>query len=269
MKVIIPMAGKGSRFLSAIDQNPDYASPKPFIKIKGKPMICWAVESLPFVNLPHRPAKTKFIVQSEDLIFICRKDQDDGFGISTKLRDLFGNEINVILIDHITRGAAETVLLAKKLVPPSEEVIVSDSDHYFDGHYLYMKILDKEDDVSGIIPVWVPPDNEPKWSYSLIEIDGTISAVGEKAKDLAELGALANIGAYYFRHWQLFTEAVEDAIRENDMTGDEGKKEFYVAPTYHRLIKQGLKIIPAPTPKVWGLGTPKDVVFFETVIDLP
>ena len=265
MKVIIPMAGKGSRFLSEADQNPDYYKPKPLIKIKGKPMISWAVESLPFVNLKYRPAKTKFKVDPKDLIFICRQDHENDFQISSELRGLFGEEIIIILIDHITRGASETVLMAKDFADPDEAVVVSDSDHFFDGNYFYERILEKDDDVSGVIPVWAPPDNEPKWSYSMVEKDGTISAVGEKDEKLAALGAPANIGAYYFREWQMFTREVEASILENDLTGAEGKKEFYVAPIYHRLIKKGYKIIPAPTPAVWGLGTPKDVRYFESL----
>ena len=47
------------------------------------------------------------------------------------------------------------------------------------------------------------------------------------------------------------------------MSGDEDKKEFYVAPMYQRLINKGAKIVAAITPRVWGLGTPKDVEYFE------
>lgn len=265
MKIVVPMAGKGSRFLSAVDQNPEYSRPKPLINIKGKPMICWALESLPFMNTPGRQVETEKKVDAKDLILICRQDHEDDFRISDQLRKLFGEDVKIILLDHITRGAAETVLFAKDLVDPNEEVIVSDSDHYFDGKFLFEQILNKESDISGIIPVWIPPDNEPKWSYSMVEGDGLISAVGEKDKELAARGAPANIGAYYFNKWKLFTDEVEATIKENDLTGDEGKKEFYVAPVYDRLIRRGYKVIPAYTPKVWGLGTPKDVQYFESL----
>lgn len=114
----------------------------------------------------------------------------------------------------------------------------------------------------GIIPVWRPPDREPKWSYSLLKRDNII-AVGEKDRVLMEMGALANIGGYYFSSGKMFIKEAEAMIKENDLYGDEGKKEFYVAPLYQRLIKKGHKIIAAITPKVWGLGTPKDVEYFK------
>lgn len=263
MKIVIPMAGKGSRFLDAADTNPEYKKPKPLINIKGKPMISWAVESLPFVHLPMRPAKTEFKVSPSDLVFICRQDQEDEFKISASLKELFTDQIKIIFIDQITRGAAETVLKAKQYINSGEDLLISDSDHYFDGSFLYNKIINKDLQTEGIIPVFVPPDKDPKWSFSLVEENDVITAVGEKDKELADKGALANIGGYYFTHGNIFVKEVEEAITENDLTGDEGKKEFYVAPIYQRLINKGMKIVAAITPKVWGLGTPKDVEYFE------
>lgn len=257
MKIIIPMAGKGSRFADVADSNPEYKKPKPLINVKGKPMIVWAVDSL-----------TKFKPNPDDLIFICRQDQEDQFKISKSLQQLFSNQIKIVFIDQITRGAAETVLKTKQYINSNEDIIVSDSDHYFDGSFLYKKVINKDTETQGIIPVFRPPDKDPKWSFSLVEEDGTIAAVGEKDKDLAEKGALANIGGYYFTHGNVFVKEVEEAIAENDLTGDEGKKEFYVAPIYNRLIKKGMKIVAAITPQVWGLGTPKDVEYFEKNVNL-
>lgn len=262
MKIVIPMAGRGSRFLDVSDQNPEYKTPKPLIIIKGKPMVMWAIESLPFVHLSHRPSKHKTKVFPKELIFICRSDHHKDFKIADQLKKLFGKDIKIILIDKITRGAAETVLKAKGYINKDEDMIVSDSDHFFEGKFLYRKILKKDVGTVGIIPVWRPPDREPKWSYSLLKRDNII-AVGEKDRVLMEMGALANIGGYYFSSGKIFVEEAEAMIKENDLYGDEGKKEFYVAPLYQRLIKKGHKIIAAITPKVWGLGTPKDVEYFE------
>lgn len=246
------MAGKGSRFLDAALSNPEYKKPKPLIKIKGKPMIIWAIQSL-----------AKFEPKLNDLIFICRQDQEDEFKISLSLKELFGYGIKTVFIDQITRGAAETVLKAKEYINTDEDIIVSDSDHYFDGSFLYEKVFSKDAETQGVIPVFRPPDKDPKWSFSLVESGDVITAVGEKDKELAAKGAYANIGGYYFTHGTVFVKEVQEAIVENDLTGDEGKKEFYVAPIYQRLINKGMKIVAAITPIVWGLGTPKDVEYFE------
>lgn len=263
MKIIVPMAGLGSRFQKEADKNPEYRKPKPFIIIKGKLMVQWALESLPFTDLPYRKAVTEMIVYPKDFIFILRQAHQDEFRIADKLREFFSDDINIILIDKMTRGAAETVYKAKQHINSQEDILVSDSDHYFDGSFLYEKIKNKDRETEGIIPVFCPPDNEPKWSFSLIGKNDVIKAVGEKDRDLVARGAYANIGGYYFSHGSTFISEVEEMIENNDLYGDEEKKEFYVAPVYERLIKKGMKIVAAITPKVWGLGTPRDVEYFK------
>lgn len=264
MTIVVPMAGRGSRFLDVQHLNPEYSKPKPLINIKGKPMVQWALESLPFVHLPYRAAKTKKIrVSPIKLIFICRRDHEEDFGIAKLLKQIFTNHINVLFVKEITRGAAETVLMAKDYINTDEDIIISDSDHFFDGMNLYRAILKKDLETSGIIPVFKPPDKDPKWSFTLFGKNRVASAVGEKDAELALKGAYANIGAYYFSKGRIFVEETESMIRDGDMYGNEGKKEFYIAPIYDRLIKRGYKVKVAITPRMWGLGTPKDVEYFE------
>lgn len=263
MKVVVPMAGRGSRFQQAADTNPEYKKPKPLILVKGQPMITWALRSLPFVDLPQRPATMKRKATSKDLLFISLKAQEDEYGITGLLKELFGTAITVILIPEVTRGAAETALKAKEYIDTNEDVIISDSDHYFDGVNLAKMIEEKDSETVGIIPVFKPPDDEVKWSYTLFGDDTIATAVGEKDPLLAAKGAYANIGAYYFTRGDLFVSEAEAMIAENDMYGATGKQEFYIAPLYDRLIKKGRRVMAAVTPEVWGLGTPKDLEYFE------
>lgn len=252
MKIVVPMAGRGSRFLDVADYNPEYKKPKPLIDVKGKPMVVWAIESL-----------AKFRVNPSNLIFICRQDHQDEFKIADTLKTLFGTDIKIILLNQITRGALETVLKAKEYIDNEENIIISDSDHFFDGTYLYNAVINKDAKTQGIIPVFPPPDGEVKWSYTLFDKDHTALAVGEKDHELASKGAYANIGGYYFSSGAFFVKEAEEMINVGEMYGAPGKQEFYVAPLYQRLIKKGYKIKAALTPTVWGLGTPKDVEYFE------
>ncbi|HEX6977536.1 MAG TPA: sugar phosphate nucleotidyltransferase [Patescibacteria group bacterium] len=262
MKIVVPMAGRGSRFLDAANLNPEYKKPKPIINIKGKPMVAWAIDSLPFIKLPGKRVNKRITACPQDLIFICRRDHEEEHQISKVLKKLFTDGINIIFIDHITRGAAETVLKAKEYINNNEDIIISDSDHHFNGLSLYKSILYKDKNTEGIIPVLVPPDKEIKWSYTLFNKKRIASAVSEKDPVLAAKGAYANIGAYYFSKGKTFVNEAEEMIRENDMYGPDDKKEFYIAPIYNRLIKKGMKIKVSILPKVWNLGAPKDVQYF-------
>ena len=253
MKIVVPMAGRGSRFASQADKNPEYKKPKPLIMIKGKPMIAWAIKSL-----------IKFNVSPKDMIFISLESQQKEYRIIDKLKKLFSSEINVVLVPKVTRGAVETALAAKQFMRPEEDLIITDSDHYFDGTNLYKAVQENNADIAGMIPVFLPPDEEIKWSYSLFDKEThMVSAVAEKDPKLAARGAYANIGGYYFSSGSIFIEQAEDLIRSGRMYGPYGKQEFYVAPMYQRMIDSGLKVQVAITSQVWGLGTPKDVEYFE------
>lgn len=265
MKVIIPMAGLGSRFQKESDANPEYKKPKPFISVKGIPMVRWATGSLPFVEHPGQQVASPIKVTPKDLIFIILDSHDAEHNIEKGLREIYSDDITVIRLPALTRGASETAYQAKKFVNDDEPLLITDSDHYFNGATLEESIKkNSSSNVAGIIPVFIPPaDNIPRWSYSLTEPNGTkILKVGEKDRALMEAGAYANIGAYYFSKARFFFETFEQVERENKMTGEEGRKEFYVAPLYQELLDKGESLEAAILPEVWGLGTPNDLEYF-------
>ncbi len=270
MKVIVPMAGLGTRFQKAAEQNPEYKKPKPFILVRGMPMVRWATGSLPFIEHPGQSVSSALRAGPEDLIFVILEEHDQNHAIADGLREIYSDAIRVIALPAPTRGASETAYQARAYITDDEELVISDSDHYFDGSPFASVIEHSHgSDIAGIIPVFVPPDDGiPRWSYSLTEPGSTrIVKEGEKDRALMEAGAYANIGAYYFSKAQTFFETFEYVERENKMSGDEGKKEFYVAPLYHELLEKGAHLEAAVLPEVWGLGTPSDLEYFLTRCD--
>ena len=91
MNIIIPMAGRGKRFEDA-----GYSFPKPLIDVNDKPMIQVVVENLNF---------------SGKHIFICQDEHVKKFAIKD-LMNLIKPDSEIISINRITQGAAETVLFA-------------------------------------------------------------------------------------------------------------------------------------------------------------
>jgi NDP-sugar pyrophosphorylase family protein len=266
MKIIIPMAGLGSRFQKASDTNEEYKKPKPFIHVHGIPMVRWATGALPFIEHPGQTVTSPLRATPKDLIFIVLKEHDDAHKLAQGLKEIYSDAITVIIVPTLTRGASETAYQAKKHIDDNEEVIITDSDHYFDGKAFEDAIIrNKENEkLAGIIPVFTPPaDDIPRWSYSLAEKDSTnVLRVGEKDRALMEAGAYANIGAYYFKKAKYFFDLFEEIERDNKMFGEEGKKEFYVAPMYQELLEKNMCVECAILDKVWGLGTPADLEHF-------
>lgn len=263
MKVIIPMAGLGSRFANQASINPAFARPKPLILVRGIPMIRWATGALPFIEHQGEHVEYSFKATMKDLIFIILQEHEDQFQLTKELKNIYSSAITVIKLPALTRGAAETAYQAKNVVNPEEPIIVSDCDHYFNGLPLANAIDSASDDVEGIIPVFEPPDDGiARWSYSLVNPQGQILCVREKDPELMKQKALANIGAYYFSKARFFMDEVKQAIDGMELTGQEGRKEFFVAPTYDRLIKKGKLIQAVRLERVWGLGTPDDLEDF-------
>lgn len=264
MKIIIPMAGLGTRFAKDKDKNPEYKKPKPFIKVKNLPMVRWATGSLPFLRHPENKKDKKYLLEPKDMIFIILKEHNDEHNLEKGLREIYSDDINVIIQKTPPVGATDTAYLAKDFIDPDEDILISDSDHYFDGTYLEKAIINKKPETTGIIPVFVARNEGiPKWSYSLLEKDSNfIKQVGEKDRALMEAGAHANIGAYYFSKAKYFFDEAEKMIKANRKFGEVGKAEYYIAPMYQTLIEKGMKVEAAIIPVVWGLGTPSDLEYF-------
>src|SRR5579872_551772 len=152
MKIVYLMAGRGSRFKES-----GYAMPKSFIPVREKPMVSWATNSLSFVKNP-------------EIIFICLKEHEETFGISEKLKKLYGQNITILFTDGITQGAASTALLAKDIINSSEELIISNADQHFISKQFEEEINGKEKNYSGLIPIFEA--THPRWSFAKINDAG-------------------------------------------------------------------------------------------------
>ena len=233
MTIVMPIAGRGSRFKEA-----GHAEPKPLIKILGKPMIEWALECIDY-----RP---------EDLVFICLDEHIDDHQIDERLRDMISDRINIVITDGVTEGAACTVLLARDLIDTDESCIVYNSDQYFKSP-LTEAIQSSPDDVIGIIPVFKATSS--KWSYVRLGPDGYVAEVAEKVP----ISTHATVGFYYFAHGRDFVWAADQMIAKDIRRNN----EFYVCPVYNELIQRGDKIQILESDFMWGLGTPEDVDRFQ------
>ena len=151
LNIVIPMAGRGSRFAEA-----GYIMPKPLIDVHGRYMIEYVIENLR-PNREHR------------FIFICQEEHLQKYDLKEKLEQLSPN-CEVISIDHITEGAACTVLLAEKFIDNDDELMIANSDQYVDtdiNSYLdAMKVYD------GLIMTM--PADDPKWSFIKYNQDGLL-----------------------------------------------------------------------------------------------
>ena len=232
LNIVIPMAGRGSRFAQA-----GFLNPKPLIDVNGRPMIAWVVENV-------RPAC------AHRFIFICQKEHLEKYALADTLQALAPG-CGIISIDHVTEGAACTVLLAERWIDNDDSLMIANSDQYVDaGIEPYLAALGEND---GLIMTM--PSRDPNCSYVRTDAAGEVTLVREKERISEE----ATVGIYNFRHGADFVSAAGSMIRRNIRTNG----EFYVAPVYNELTEKGKRIVVHNVgPRVYSLGTPSDLDFF-------
>lgn len=238
MNIVIPMAGRGSRFANA-----GYTVPKPLIPVGGKPMIQWVIDNI-------RPAR------EHRFIFLCLEEHLMKYPDVPRTLDALCPACRIVNVDRVTEGAACTVLLARDEIDNEEPLMIANSDQWVDfdvNAYLQAGDLGGVDGL--IMTFW---SDHPKWSYCRMREDGSVSECVEKQVVSNE----ATVGIYNFRRGSDFVRAADRMI-ERDLRVN---NEFYVAPTYNQLIEEGQRIVTYNVGReydgMWGLGIPEDLEIF-------
>lgn len=232
LNIVVPMAGRGSRF-----SNAGYKMPKPLIDVHGHYMIEYVTKNLT-PQIEHR------------FIYICQEEHLEKYKLEKYLRQIAPNCV-VVTVDHITEGAACTVLLAEGYINSNDSLMIANSDQYIDtdiNHYLRQM-----NNYDGLIMTM--PANDPKWSFIKVDEKNLVSMVREKEVISNE----ATVGVYNYKHGKDFVKYAHLMIEKNIRVNN----EFYVAPVYNEMIDAGMKITYFDVgEKMYGLGTPEDLSEF-------
>lgn len=240
LNIVVPMAGRGSRFADA-----GYSDPKPLIPVGNRPMIEWVIDNI-------RPTR------SHRFHFICLSEHLDRYPkVPSKLREICPG-CTITPVNTVTEGAACTVLLARDAIDGPAPLMIANSDQIVDLPVDDYLAAGDAPGVSGLIMTFWADD--PKWSYCRMRSDGTVAEVVEKKVISNE----ATVGIYNFASGTDFVRAADRMISRNLRVNG----EFYVAPCYNQLIEEGRAIVVSRTGReregMYGLGIPTDLDFFKT-----
>lgn len=222
MKIIIPAAGKGSRFAEA-----GYKEPKPMIDVLGKPMLIRVAD-----NVVPEP-------DEDELILITRQEHD------INLNAYEGNG-RVLALHNDTEGAVATLLVAEQFVKEDQPIVIANCDQLVD----FDADLFVDTDLDGRVVVF--PSNKPHHSYVKTEGD-VITEIAEKVV----ISNMAVTGVYYFKSSKAFFDACRKVIEHDTRTNG----EYYVSSAIAELIKSGKHIGVYEAPSTM-LGTPEELQHF-------
>ena len=229
--VLIPMAGEGSRFAKE-----GYVMPKQLIMVDGTQMIDWSLKSL--------------VSDGCQLIFAVRQEHINNHSVDTFLKDRYGEDVKIVVVDHLTDGSVSTCLLAKEHINNDDPLFIYTLDVYFEPYF--QPII--PDGTDGFLLTF--KSNNDGYSYAQLDENGFVTKTAEKEV----ISENAAVGVYGYKSGKTFVKYAEKMINENIRT----KGEFYVCPLYNLMIEDGMKIKTRSVDKMHLMGTPSELEFFTS-----
>lgn len=223
------MAGLSSRFF-----NEGYTKPKYMLQAHGRTLFEWSISSFDDYK------------SEEKFVFICRDVFETPRFIEESLGRLGVSNFEIIVLNHETKGQADTVNIALERVRcASSGIYIFNIDTY---RKKFQKLNCNED---GYLEVFLGEGDH--WSFVLPSENNRVIRTTEKQR----VSTYCSNGLYYFKNKKLFQNAYQEMIEEIHT-------EQYIAPMYNYLIKAGLDIryylIDVDMHEF--IGTPKEYINF-------
>src|SRR5688572_22328688 len=207
MKVIIPLAGKGTRL-----RPHTHITPKPMLKVAGKPVMAYILEDLEKLG------------NVDQIIYITGH-------LKEKVEEYVRTEFDfpaVFIEQKVQDGTAGAVALARPHV--DQPVLIIFVDTIFDADLSITKTTDAD----GII--WVKEvDDYQRFGVVVTDEQGDMTKIVEKPS--TPISKRANIGLYYIRNWKLLYEGIDWVLKQ-----PKNKGEYYLTDAFQYMIDQGAKI---------------------------
>ena len=207
MKVIIPLAGKGTRL-----RPHTHITPKPMLKVAGKPVMAYILEDLERLG------------NVEQVVYITGHLKEK---VEQYTRETFS--IPAVFIEQkVQDGTAGAVELARPHV--DQPVLIIFVDTIFDAD---LSVINRTD-ADGIIWVKTVEDYQ-RFGVVVTDDDGNMTKIVEKPK--TPISKRANIGLYYIRNWKLLYEGIAHVLKSPKNQG-----EYFLTDAFQYMIDQGAKI---------------------------
>jgi glucose-1-phosphate thymidylyltransferase len=207
MKVIIPLAGKGTRL-----RPHTHITPKPMLKIAGKPVIDYVMEDLERLG------------NIEQVIYITGHLKDKVEEYARKKYPF----PSVFIEQKVQDGTAGAVHLAQPYV--DQPVFIIFVDTIFDAD---LSVVNRTD-ADGIIWVKTVEDYQ-RFGVVVSDDAGNMTKIVEKPS--TPVSKRANIGLYYIKNWKLLYDGIDHVLKQ-----PKNKGEYYLTDAFQYMIERGAKI---------------------------
>lgn len=207
MKVIVPLAGKGTRLLPLTKR-----VPKPLIKVAGRPVMDYVMDTLQGLDV-------------EELIVITGHLKDVVERYIVEQYPIKARFVEQKTLD----GTAGAINLARPYV--DGPVLIVFVDTLFDADMSLVRTSDAD----GII--WAKHvEDYQRFGVLVTDPNGLMTRIVEKPD--TPISRLANIGLYYIRDWRTLFDGIAEVMRRPPGIGG----EFYLTDAFQYMVDHGRKL---------------------------
>lgn len=218
MKVIMPVAGKGTRLLPITK-----TVPKPLVRVAGRPVLDYVMEKLSPLDV-------------DEVIFITGHLKES---FEDYVRHTYDVPLRFVE-QKVQDGTAGAVNLARPYVDGPVMIIFVDT--IFDADLSLVQTVEAD----GII--WAKEvEDYQRFGVVVTDARGYMERIVEKPAD--PISRLANIGLYYVSDWQVLFEGIERTL-----TGPKSKGEWFLTDAFQYMIDKGRKLYTAEVEGWYDCG---------------
>lgn len=219
MKIIVPLAGKGTRLLPLTKR-----VPKPLVHVAGRPVMDYVMDTVAGFDV-------------EELIVITGHLKED---VERYIRTHYG--IPARFVEQKTLdGTAGAINLARPWV--DGPVLIIFVDTLFDADLSLIRTSDAD----GIL--WAKEvEDYQRFGVIVTDEHGYMRQIVEKPE--TPVSRLANIGLYYVRDWRTLFDGIEQVL--GGAVGKGG--EYYLTDAFQYMVDHGRRLLTASVTGWYDCG---------------
>jgi glucose-1-phosphate thymidylyltransferase len=219
VKIIVPLAGKGTRLLPLTKR-----VPKPLVRVAGRPVMDYVMDTVKGFDIEELIVITGHLKETVERYIVEHYPVKARF-VEQKTLD----------------GTAGAINLARPFVDGPVMIIFVDT--LFDADLSVIRTADAD----GIL--WAK-EVEDYQRFGVIVTDerGYMKTIVEKPR--TPVSKLANIGLYYVKQWKTLFDGIAKVLKDPPGTGG----EFYLTDAFQYMVDRGCRLLTAPVGGWYDCG---------------
>jgi len=219
VKVIVPLAGKGTRLLPLTKR-----VPKPLVRVAGRPVMDYVMDAVKGLDVDELIVITGHLKDVVERYIVERYDVKATF-VEQKTLD----------------GTAGAINLARPYV--DSPVLIIFVDTVFEADLSLVNRVDAD----GII--WVKEvEDYQRFGVIVTDAEGYMTRIVEKPS--TPISRLANIGLQYVRDWKALFDGIAHTLKQPPGKGG----EYYLTDAFQYMVDRGCRLLTAPVAGWYDCG---------------